>query len=172
MAPLTLSSAQSTLVTQTDTNLDTVYSQGLSNDTSIILQKYGDFDSETKVSVRNPFKSTAAAMFAAMGTRTWTNITLSANWAATDTNTYYAPSYTVTGWNTLKLRGHMKPSAGAATSIGTLPTGARPLKTVTKVIPGSTGVAIFTITAAGAMSVSVVTTSADYSLDGLELDLT
>jgi hypothetical protein len=172
--PLILNTAQATLVNVTEANLDSAFAGGLKVDNAIsgLLPDYATMAAETKVSVRLAFKSTAAAMVTAMGSPTWTNITLGTGWSATNTTTFHPPSYTVTGWNTLKLRGHLTPSALAGTSFGTLPAGARPTKTLTKVIPGATGVAIFTVTNAGAMSVSVVTTSADYSLDGLEVDLT
>jgi hypothetical protein len=172
MAALPLNPAQTALISVTDTNLDSVFAEGISGVSNSQLANYSDMDAATKPTVRLAFKSTAAAMVTAMGSPTWTNITLGTGWSATNTTTFHPPSYTVTGWNTLKLRGHLTPSALAGTSFGTLPAGARPTKTLTKVIPGATGVAIFTVTNAGAMSVSVVTTSADYSLDGLEVDLT
>lgn len=172
MATLTLTTAQSAVLTQTDTNLDSAYAEGLTGVSDSLLENYVSLDATIKPKVRNPFKSTAAALLVAMGSPTWTTITLNANWSNTNTTTYHPPSYTVTGYNTLKLRGHLTPSGGASATFATLPAGARPTKALTKVIPGATGVAILTITAAGAMSVSTVTNSADYSLDGLELDLT
>lgn len=175
MPTLTLNSTQLALVNETDTNIDTSYLGGLNDLLNTKMEGYDTLDAAVQPKVRIPFKNAVAAMLVAIGTPTWNNLTLGVGWAATNIVTFHTPSYALTGWNTLKLRGHLTPSAGAGTTFANLPVGARPTKTLTMTIPGgltNVSAAILTITATGDMSVSVSTPTIDYSLDGLEIDLT